>query len=80
MAVQYIKVPDDINWAYTVGNLGQFIFNANTPPTVDFELHNSEFTEIVLAILVYAGIVIRDPQIVQAAASQLQADRTNQKQ
>ena len=80
VAVQYIKVPDDINWAYTVGNLGQFIFNANTPPTVDFELHNSEFTEIVLAILVYAGIVIRDPQIVQAAASQLQADRTNQKQ
>ncbi len=80
VAVQYIKVPEDINWAYTVGNLGQFIFNANTPPTVDFELHNSEFTEVVLAILMYAGIVIRDPQIVQAASGQLQADRANQKQ
>jgi hypothetical protein len=80
VAVQYIKVPDDINWAYTVGNLGQFIYNTNTPPTVDFELHNSEFTEVVLAILMYAGIVIRDPQIVQAASGQLQADRANQKQ
>ena len=80
VAVQYIKVPEDINWAYTVGNLGQFIFNTNTPPTVDFELHNSEFTEVVLAILMYAGIVIRDPQIVQAASGQLQADRANQKQ
>jgi hypothetical protein len=80
VAVQHIKVPADINWAYTVGNLGQFIYNSNTPPTVDFELHNSEFTEVVLAILLYAGIVIRDPQIVQAAAGQLQADRANQKQ
>ena len=80
VAVQYIKVPDDIKWAYTVGNLGQFIYNTATPPTVDFELHNSEFTEVVLAILMYAGIIIRDPQIVQAAAGQLQADRANQKQ
>jgi hypothetical protein len=63
-----------------VGNLGQFIFNASTPPTVDFELHNSEFTEVVLSILMYAGIIIRDPQIVQAAAGQLQAERVNQKQ
>jgi len=80
VAVQHIKVPDDINWAYTVGNLGQFIFNTNTPPTIDFELHNSEFTEVVLSVLMYAGIIIRDPQIVQAAAGQLQADRANQKQ
>ena len=80
VAVQYIKVPEDVNWAYTLGNLGQFIFNANTPPTVNFELHNSEFTELVLSILMYAGIVIRDPQIVQAASNQLQADRANQKQ
>ena len=78
IAVQYIKVPEDINWAYTVGSLGQFVFTA--VGTVNFELHDSEFTEVVLAILVYAGIVIRDPQIVQAASGQLQADRANQKQ
>jgi hypothetical protein len=80
VAVQHIKVPEDVNWAYTVGNLGQFIYNSSTPPTVNFELHNSEFTEVVLSILLYAGIVIRDPQIVQAASGQLQADRVNQKQ
>tara|TARA_R110001632_G_scaffold10937_3_gene39928 strand:- start:14521 stop:15573 length:1053 start_codon:yes stop_codon:yes gene_type:complete len=52
------------------------------PPTgsVNFELHNSEFVELVLNILLYAGIIIRDPQVVQAAAGQLQADRQNQKQ
>ena len=47
--------------------------------TVNFELHESEQTEVILKVLLYAGIVIRDPQIVQAAASQVQADEVNKK-
>lgn len=77
VGIQYIKKPTDVVWGYTVGNLGQFINAPGT--TVDFELHTSEFTEIVLAILVYAGIIIRDPQIVSAAAGQLQQERANAK-
>lgn len=59
------------------------ITNINIAPpsgSINFELHNSEFVELVLNILLYAGIIIRDPQVVQAAAGQLQADRQNQKQ
>lgn len=77
VGVQYIKKPTDVVWGYTVGGLGQFIYAPGT--TTDFELHTSEFTEIVLAILVYAGIVIRDPQIVSAAANQLSQERANAK-
>ena len=80
VGVQYIKTPSEPKWAYTIlPATGAFQFDTNTPPSVNFELHISEFTEVVLAILVYAGIVIKDPQIIQAASGQLQADRANAK-
>ena len=34
---------------------------------------------LILKILVYTGIVIRDPQIVQAAAQEVAANEVNQK-
>jgi hypothetical protein len=46
---------------------------------VDFGLHNSERTEIVLNILLYSGIVIRDPQIVQTAMAQINKEEVNEK-
>ena len=45
----------------------------------DFELHNSEQTELILRMLLYAGIVIRDPQIVQVAAQKIQQEEVNEK-
>ena len=55
-------------------------FNANsTFGHIDFGLHNSERTEIILKILLYQGIVIRDPQIVQAAAQKVQQEEVNEK-
>tara|TARA_R100000005_G_C5003027_1_gene210980 strand:- start:7667 stop:8443 length:777 start_codon:yes stop_codon:yes gene_type:complete len=78
--VQYIKKPEDINWAYTIGSVGQFQFNNNYPPSVDFELNNSERVNVILNILMYTGVVIRDPQIVQAAVGQIQQEIVNSKQ
>jgi len=77
--MQYIKTPEPVYWNYTINSVGAFVHDTTFPPDQDFELDISERTEIILAILVYAGIVIRDPQIVQAASSQLQADRVNAK-
>ena len=55
-------------------------FNANsTFGHIDFGLHNSERTEIILKILLYQGIVIRDPQIVQVAAQKVQQEEVNEK-
>lgn len=47
---------------------------------IDFELHNSERSELVLKILLYAGIVIRDPQVIQTAMAQIQKEELNEKQ
>ena len=75
--VQYVEKPIDIVWAFTLGSVGQFLFDQNN--ATDFKLHNSEQTELVLNILLYAGIVIRDPQIVQAAAAKIQQEEVNEK-
>ena len=79
---QYVKKPTDVRWDFTTGSLGQLVFNPATNPgsnTQDFELHNSEQTEVVLKVLLYQGVVIRDPQIVQVAASKVQQEEVNEK-
>ena len=75
--IQYVKKPTDVNWAYTTGSLGQLVYDAAS--SIDFELHNSERTEVVLKMLLYQGVVIRDPQIVQVAASRVQQEEVNEK-
>lgn len=75
--IDYVRKPLDVQWGFYVGSLGQYIAQPDT--SVNFELHESEQTEVILKILVYAGIVIRDPQIVQAAAAQVQAEEVNKK-
>jgi hypothetical protein len=79
--VDYIRKPKDVVWGFTVGGLGQYQSDLNNQDTtsVNFELHVSEQSEVILKVLLYAGIVIRDPQIVQAAAAQVQADEANKK-
>ena len=83
--VDYVRKPKDVIWGFTTGNLGQYIWDENpytgigSTGSVNFELHESEQSEVILKILIYAGIVIRDPQIVQAAAAQVQADEINKK-
>jgi hypothetical protein len=46
---------------------------------IAFTLHNSEFAEVVLKVLLYAGVVIRDPQVVQVAAQQVKQQEINEK-
>ena len=79
--VDYIRKPRDVVWGFTVGGLGQYQSDINNLDTtsVNFEIHVSEQSEVILKVLLYAGIVIRDPQIVQAAAAQVQADEANKK-
>ena len=86
--IDYIKKPSDVVWGYTTGPLNQYIYappgttGIITPPTgsVDFELHTSEQTEVIINILFYAGVVIRDPQIVQVASQKIAQDELNEKQ
>ena len=83
--VDYIRKPINPIWGFTTGNRGQYIYNnnyydpANGTGSINFELHESEQVNVILRILAYAGIIIRDPQIVQAAASEVQQKEINQK-
>jgi len=77
ITVSYIRTPLDVVWNYTTGGQGQYIYNANG--SQDFELHISEQTEIILRILVYAGIVVEDPSVIQLAAGIVQAEDQNEK-
>ena len=47
--------------------------------SIDFDLHISEQTNLILQILKYAGVIIRDPQIVQDAAQQVAINEQNEK-
>jgi hypothetical protein len=75
--VAYIRKPLPPIWNFTVGGSNQYVYS--TSSSFDFELHPAEQTELILKILLYAGVVIQSPEIIQVAASQVQQEQTNQK-
>lgn len=67
LLIEYIKVPEDVNWNHTVGANGQL---TATDPMTDFTLHESDRVQLILGILKYAGLVIEDPTVIQGAAGE----------
>ena len=76
ISLSYIRKPLSPIWNFTLGANSSYSFNAST--SFNFELHPAEQTELILKILLYAGVVIRSPEIVQVAASQVQQENINQ--
>ena len=62
-----------------VGRGDLFHLLSNNLTSTNFELHSADQTELILKILLYAGVVIQSPEIIQVAASQVQQEQTNQK-
>ncbi len=75
--INYIPKPVSPNWAYTVESLGQFVWDQGN--SQNFVISDIDQTELILTILMYAGVVIRDQSIIQAAASQVAQENANQK-
>ena len=84
----YIRKPKDVRWGYTIGSLNQYLYDSTEydPATsvggagsTQFEIDSSQQTQVILEILKYSGIIIRDPQIVQAAQQELIQDQANEK-
>jgi hypothetical protein len=73
----YVRKPANPVWNFTLGSNQQYIYNSGT--SVQFELHPIEQTNLITRILLYSGIVINDPQIVQIASAQAQAENVNSK-
>ena len=65
LAISYIRVPARVNWGFTAIGTDSFY-----DPTIsnDFELHESEQTELTYRILVLAGVSIQRQDVMQAAA------------
>ena len=47
--------------------------------STDFEISNLDQVETILNILMYSGVIIRDPQIIQTAAALVKEEEINQK-
>lgn len=76
----YIKKPKNPIWNFetpSANNNYQYIYNSAT--SVNFDLHPSEQTSIVEKILLYSGVIVNDPTIIQVAAQQIQQEEINSK-
>ena len=71
--VSYLRKPVDVIWNFTIPS-GQNYYQYNPTNSVNFELSKTEQSNIILKVLLYSGVVIRDPSIVQVAAQQVQQE------
>jgi len=78
VTLSYLRQPVDVMWNFTYGGDNQYIYNGTT--SVNFELDISETTTVILEILKYAGVTIKDIGIVQVAGQELAANEINEKQ
>ena len=75
--ITYIRKPNynsPVQWAYVVIN-EKAMYNAG--PSIDFELHDSEQSELVYKILALSGVTLNKPTISQFSMGQ-QASTTQQ--
>lgn len=67
--IRYIRKPNQPKWTYFILPDGNPAFNPTAQDFQDFELHESEFSNIVLKILVFFGINLREAEIIQVASN-----------
>jgi hypothetical protein len=72
----FLRKPKNVVWNFN-STTGNYIYDSST--SVDFELNSSEQTNVITRILLYAGIVVKDPTIIQVAAQQIQQEEQNAK-
>ena len=78
VSAHYIRYPKEPKWTYTsVG--GDPLFNPSALDYQDFEMPMSDFSDLVVKILQYAGVSIRE-QDVMAAAKAEELQEIQQKQ
>jgi hypothetical protein len=78
ISVSYVKKPADVIWNFEIPS-GQNYYQYITTGSQDFELDVSEQPEVIIKILLYAGVVVKDYNLVNLTAQQIQAEQINQK-
>jgi len=75
--VSYYKRPVAPNWTYVVVN-GKALYNSGASDAQNFELHASEEENLVSRILMLAGVIIKQPDVYQAATADTQLTKQQQ--
>ncbi len=74
--LDYIYKPIDPVWAFTTGSTyGDMQYSSTN--SIDFSLHDSEEVDLIIKILLLAGVTIKDPNVVQVA-KQEEVQKINQ--
>jgi hypothetical protein len=66
--IDYISVPSNPVWNSTTDENGALTYSSTG--SVDFTLHSSSEVDLILGILRYAGVVIKDPSVIQAVSAE----------
>lgn len=77
VSAMYVRYPLDPKWTYTVVG-GSPIFNQSAVDYQDFELPQSAQNDLVFKILSYAGVNIREAEVVQFATGSDNMEQTKQ--
>lgn len=67
---QYLRYPKDPKWTYISLDRGEPVFNPSAADYQDFELPIEDEPLLVTKILQYAGLSIREPQVVNYGAQE----------
>lgn len=76
---RYLKVPTDPKWTYQIVSNSP-LFNPSAGDYQDFELHPSEFSNIVVRMLSYFGVNIREPEVTKYAETLKQKEEIREEQ
>lgn len=71
----YFRYPKEPKWTYTTLSNGEPVFNQSQPDYQDFELPQEDEFKLVMKILQYCGISIRETEVAQFAIAQEQHEQ-----
>jgi len=75
----FIRKPRNVVWDFNVDSSNNNSYSWDENGSTNFELLQSEQTEVIVRILLYSGVVVKDYQVVQLAMQELQQKEINQK-
>tara|TARA_R100000030_G_scaffold4257_1_gene2973 strand:- start:744 stop:1496 length:753 start_codon:yes stop_codon:yes gene_type:complete len=66
--IDYVKIPQQPKWSFTRTTNNAYEFQPGN--AYDFELHKSEQVNLVIKILAHAGVIVKDPTLIQMAGNE----------
>lgn len=65
----FVRKPKNPKWTY-IDDAGNPLYNASAPDLQDFEIDYTYMPELIVKILLYCGVSIREEMIIQAASAE----------